>query len=523
MSDRSSSRKPPAAPAHTRPLFRKVLVANRGEISVRIQQTLRELGITACAVYSEPDRTALHTIKADETYPLGPGPSSESYLSIERILDAARAAEVEAIHPGYGFLSENPAFAQAVVDAGFVFIGPTAKAMQAMGNKLEARRLMEDAGVPVVPGLTKPVQDATEAVAAAETIGYPVLLKAASGGGGKGMRVVRSGSEMASAVERTQGEARSAFGDDSIFVEKFIERPRHIEVQVMGDHQGTVVHLFERECSVQRRHQKVIEESPSPSVTPELRRDLCEAAVRAAKSVGYTNAGTVEFIVDEDDRFFFLEMNARLQVEHPITENVVGVDLVAAQVQVAAGHPVPWAQEELHQRGHAIEFRIYAEDPWNDFAPSLGRVIRLRPPVGAGVRNDMGIREGYAVPIFYDPLLAKLIVRAENRPAAIARGRRALEDYRLLGLTHNIPLHRWVLDEPEFVGGRYSTRLLEERFRAEALAHQIAPDEMETLAAALALVESGVAVTSSGLGDVPPVLSRWGEVGRSMMVRRKMV
>ncbi len=503
------------------PPFRKVMVANRGEISVRVQQSLREMGIVACAVYSDPDRAALHTIKADEAFPIGPGPSHESYLDIDKLIAAAHAMECEAIHPGYGFLSENADFSQAVNDAGLVFIGPQPAAMRDMGNKLAARRIMEDAGVPVVPGVTEPIHDSDQAIAIAEGIGYPVLIKAASGGGGKGMRVVTASKDMASALERTQGEARSAFGDDAVFVEKFIERPRHLEVQIMGDHHGQVVHLFERECSVQRRHQKVIEESPSPSISQETREKLCAAAVAAARSVDYHNAGTVEFIVDEDDNFYFLEMNTRLQVEHPITENVVGVDLVAAQVVVAAGQPLPWKQEELTQRGHAIEFRIYAEDPSRNFAPSLGTVLRLRTPLGAGVRNDLGIREGYEVPIFYDPILAKLIVRAENRAMAIARGRRALADYRLLGFQHNIPLHRWVLEQPEFISGHYSTRFLEERFTAEELTRHMGDDELEAMAAALALIESGVGEAKVSTGTTPPPLSPWGTNARAAIGRRR--
>jgi len=503
-----------------KPPFRKVLIANRGEISVRVQQTLREMGIVACAVYSDPDRTALHTLQADEAYPLGPGPSSESYLRIDKILDAAKKASADAIHPGYGFLSENAEFAQAVEEAGLVFIGPTPESMRKMGNKLSARAIMEKAGVPIVPGLTEAVSDLKAAIEAAEGIGYPVLLKAASGGGGKGMRVVHSPEEMASAVERTRSEALNAFSDASIFVEKFIERPRHLEVQVVGDGRGGVVHLFERECSIQRRHQKVIEESPSPSIDEDTRRKLCVAAVDAARAVDYRGAGTVEFIVDEEDNFYFLEMNTRLQVEHPVTEEVVGVDLVAAQIHIAAGGEIPWRQEDLHQRGHAIEFRIYAEDPWKNFAPSLGTVHRLRMPVGAGVRNDRGLREGYRIPMFYDPMLAKLVVKAENRPAAIQRGRRALADYRILGFVHNIPLHRWVVEQPEFIEGRYSTRFLEERFDPSQLASNLTAEEKEALAAALALVEAGIGATRRNVGDMPPELSEWGKRGRAAMTHR---
>jgi acetyl-CoA carboxylase biotin carboxylase subunit len=497
--------------------FRKVLVANRGEISLRVQQALREEGITACAVYSEPDRAALHTIRADEAYPIGPGPSRESYLDFQRLLDAAKQAKADAIHPGYGFLSENAEFAAAVEAAGLVFIGPTPESMRSMGNKLAARRAMTKAKVPVVPGLVDPIDDLESARKAAKQIGYPVLLKAAAGGGGKGMRVVRSEKELESALSRTRGESKSAFGDDSVYVEKYLERPRHIEVQVMGDTHGNLVHCFERECSVQRRHQKVIEESPSPSIDDKLRQKLCTAAVSAARAVSYRGAGTVEFIVDEDGSFYFLEMNTRLQVEHPITEEVVGIDLVRAQLRVAQGQKLPWAQEQLQQRGHAIEFRIYAEDPWNDFAPSIGKVLRLRVPSGAGIRNDIGIREGYEIPIFYDPMLAKLIVHGESREVAIARGRRALEDYRILGFAYNKALHLWVLQQKEFLSGHYSTKFLQERFRSTELDSTLPERSRESLAAALALVESGVGDARESGGTLPPELSPWGQIGRAHM------
>ena len=503
------------------PLFNKVLIANRGEISLRVQNTLREMGIVACAVYSEPDRTARHTLFADEAYPLGPGPSSESYLCVDKILAAAHEAGADAIHPGYGFLSENADFAQAVLDAGLVWIGPSPEAMRAMGNKLSARALMEKAGVPVVPGLTEPLSDPARALEAATQIGYPVLLKAAAGGGGKGMRVVNGAAEMQSALERTMGEAQSSFGDRAIFVEKYIERPRHLEVQVMGDTHGNLVHLFERECSVQRRHQKVIEESPSPSIDAVTREKLCAAAVAAARTVAYSNAGTVEFIADEQGNFYFLEMNTRLQVEHPVTEEVVGVDLVRAQIEVAAGLPLPWKQEDLHQRGHAMEFRIYAEDAARNFAPSLGTVLRLRTPQGPGIRNDLGIREGYTIPLFYDPMLAKLVVHAASREACLARSRRALDEYRLLGFVHNVPLHRWVLEQAEFIAGRYSTRLIEERFVPEDLELRLGDDERAMMAAALALIEAGVGEASAATGTHAPPLSAWGLAGRSVMTHRK--
>jgi acetyl-CoA carboxylase biotin carboxylase subunit len=485
-----------------------------------VQHALREMGIVACAVYSDPDRCARHTLAADEAYPLGPGPSNESYLNIERVLAAAREAEVDAIHPGYGFLSENADFAQAVLDAGFVFIGPTPESMRSMGNKLSARALMEKAGVPVVPGLTEPVADPDRAREVAAGIGYPVLLKAAAGGGGKGMRVVQNEAEIGTALELTMSEAQNAFGNPSIFVEKYIEHPRHLEVQVVGDTHGNVIHCFERECSVQRRHQKVIEESPSPSIDQATRQRLCESAVAAAAAVSYVGAGTVEFIADTQNEFYFLEMNTRLQVEHPITEEVVGVDLVRAQIEIASGAPLRWSQDQLHQRGHAMEFRIYAEDPARNFAPSLGRILRLRLPQGAGIRNDIGIREGYEIPLFYDPMLAKLIVHAEDREACMARARRALSEYRLLGFNHNISLHRWVLENDEFLSGHYSTDLLAEQFDAAQCAVDVEENELEVMAAALALVEAGAGDSTAGEAVHPAELSPWGRQGRAQMTHR---
>ncbi len=468
----------------------KVLVANRGEIAVRVIQGLREAGVTTVAVYSEPDRTALHVLAADEAYPVGPAPASESYLVAERIIATAKECGADAIHPGYGFLSENAAFSKACENAGIAFIGPKADTIDLMGNKLAARRKMIDSGVPVIPGTEEAVTDPEVARAEAERIGYPVLLKAAAGGGGKGMRVVRDPTEIDSALRQTMGEAGASFGDDAVFIERFLENPKHIEVQVLGDGKGNAVHLFERECSVQRRHQKVIEESPSPSLTPELREAICEAAVRTAESVDYLGAGTVEFILSEDREFFFLEMNTRLQVEHPITEMVTGTDLVRAQLTIANGEGLPYAQDELRQRGWSLEFRIYAEDPSKGFMPAIGRINSHLTPSGPWVRVDTGVYEGFDVPVHYDPLLSKLVVWGEDRAQAIARGLRALKDYTLHGCGHNIPFHVWALNQPEFVDGSYTTDFIDQRFDPADFQVPLDDEAHEALLSAAALWEA---------------------------------
>ncbi len=470
--------------------FTKVLVANRGEIAVRIIQGLREMDIASVAVHSDVDRTALHVLMADEAVAIGPAPASESYLVGERIIAAARATGAEAIHPGYGFLSENAGFAEAVEAAGLVFIGPTGETMRVMGDKLSSRRRMKAAGVPVVPGTEDAVTDPDEAVAVAERIGYPVLLKASAGGGGKGMRVVRSADEMASALRQTRGEAGASFANDAVFVEKYIENPKHIEVQVLGDGTGNVIHVFERECSVQRRHQKVIEESPSPSLTPELRAGICEAAVQTARAVDYRGAGTVEFILAPDGGFYFLEMNTRLQVEHPVTEMVTGTDLVRAMVLIAQGDGLCWRQDELEQRGWAMEFRLYAEDPGKGFAPSIGRIESMTVPLGPGVRLDTGVYEGYDVPIHYDPMLAKLIVWAEDRDRCIARARRVLGEFVLHGPVHNLPFHLWTLDQPAFRDGSYTTHFVADSFDQTAWLPPLDDDDRAALVAAAALFEA---------------------------------
>jgi acetyl-CoA carboxylase biotin carboxylase subunit len=486
----------------------KVLVANRGEIAVRVLSGLREQGVASVAVFSEPDRTALHVMLADEAYPIGPAPAAESYLVGERIIETALACGADAIHPGYGFLSENAAFSRACAEAGLVFIGPTGDAIELMGDKLAARRKMMASGVPVIPGTESAVRDPDDAVEAAAEIGYPVLLKAAAGGGGKGMRIVHGEEEIAPALRQTMGEARSAFGDDAVFIERYVTNPKHVEVQVLGDGAGRAIHVFERECSVQRRHQKVIEESPSPSLTPELRAEMCAAAVRTAEAVDYLNAGTVEFILSDSGEFFFLEMNTRLQVEHPITEMVTGTDLVRAQLHIARGGGLPWRQEELSQRGWAIEFRVYAEDPGRNFAPSIGRVTTYNPPSGPGVRLDTGIYQGFDVPIHYDPLLAKLVVWGEDRAQAIARGHRALRTFILHGPGHNLPFHDWALAQPEFLDGSYTTDFVGERFDPQAYRAPLSEEQTEALIAAAALFEENRRAAPVAPGGAAPC-SNW--------------
>lgn len=443
------------------PLFDKILVANRGEIAVRILRACRELGIATVAVHSDADATAPHVLLADEAVRIGPAPSAESYLRIDRILEAARATGARAIHPGYGFLAERAPFAEAVEDAGLVFLGPTADTIRSMGDKTEARRRMQAAGVPIVPGLVDPLADADAAVAAAAEMGYPVLLKAAAGGGGKGMRVVDDPAALPRAFEAAAREAQAAFGDGSVYLERYLTRPRHIEIQVLGDTHGRVVHLAERECSIQRRHQKLVEEAPSAVLTPEERAAMGAAAVRAAEAVDYRGAGTVEFLY-QDGEFFFLEMNTRLQVEHPVTELVVGLDLVQWQIRVAAGEALPFTQDDVSLAGHAIECRITSEDPFHGFLPSTGRVDRIEVPTGPGVRWDGGIDEGFEVGLHYDPLLGKLIVHAATREAAIDRMARALDELVIRGVETCVPLHRRIMAHEAFREGDLSIRFLEE-------------------------------------------------------------
>jgi acetyl-CoA carboxylase, biotin carboxylase subunit len=442
-------------------MLEKVLVANRGEIALRVIRACRELGIATVAVYSEADRRAPHVLAADEAVLLGPAPAAESYLRIGRILDAARSRGCDAVHPGYGFLAERAPFARAVEEAGLSFVGPSAAAIEAMGDKTRARQAMMDAGVPVVPGTAHALADADEAARVAREVGYPVMLKAAAGGGGKGMRVVREPGELVSAFEGASREAQGAFGDGSVYIERFLDGPRHIEIQVLADAHGHTIHLGERECSIQRRHQKMIEEAPSVAVDPELRARMGAAAVAAARAVGYRNAGTVEFLF-QDGEFFFLEMNTRIQVEHPVTELVTGVDLVQWQLRIAGGEALTVQQEDVTWNGHAIECRITSEDPSNGFLPSSGRIALLQPPGGPGVRWDAGIQEGDDVSLFYDPMLAKLVVHAPTRDMAIERMLRALEELRIVGVETSVPFHRRVLAETDFRAGRIDIRYIDQ-------------------------------------------------------------
>jgi acetyl-CoA carboxylase biotin carboxylase subunit len=441
-------------------MIKKVLVANRGEIAVRVMRSCREMGITSVAVYSEADRRAMHVRYADEAYFIGPSPSSESYLVIDKIIDAAKQSGADAIHPGYGFLSENAAFADRCKKEGIIFIGPSSHAIKTMGDKITARKTMVEAGVPVVPG-SGIISDEKDAVSKIRGIGLPVMVKASAGGGGKGMRLVSDEKNIISAVRAAQSEAREAFGDDAIYIEKYITSPHHIEFQILGDQHGNVIHLFERECSVQRRHQKVVEETPSPLMNPKIREEMGGFAVAAAEAVDYSGAGTIEFIVDDDLNYYFLEMNTRLQVEHPITERVVGVDLVKEQINIANGLELQLKQEELEQHGHAIECRIYAEDPENNFMPSPGVVRHITEPLGLGVRHDGYVYEGYEIPMHYDPLISKLVVWAKTREEAIARMKRALYAYKITGVKTSIPFLNRIMETPDFVSGKYNTHFIE--------------------------------------------------------------
>ena len=441
-------------------MFEKVLVANRGEIALRVVRACQELGVAAVAVYSDADESALHVRHADEAVRIGPPPAGKSYLDVEALIDAAKESGAEAVHPGYGFLAENAAFAAACREAGLTFVGPSAEAIEKMGNKSAARRLAREAKVPVVPG-SDDASSADEAVETAGGIGYPIMVKAAAGGGGRGIRVAEDEDELRKAVQVARREAEAAFGDGTLYLEKLLVAPRHVEVQVMGDHEGNVIHLYERECSMQRRRQKVLEEAPSPGISPGVREKMTEAAVRLAREAGYANAGTVEFLV-EDEEFYFIEMNTRIQVEHPVTEMLTGVDLVKEQIRIAAGEPLSLKQEDVPMVGHAMEFRINAEDPDQDFMPSPGEISWLEVPGGPGVRVDSAIYQGYQIPPFYDSMVGKLIVWALTREEAISRARRALREYRLEGIKTTIPLHLRLLKGEAFRSGEYHTGYLEE-------------------------------------------------------------
>ena len=501
----------PRAKAHKPRLLKKVLVANRGEIAIRIFRALNEMGIGSVAVFSEADRLSWHLRYADEAYLIGPPPASESYLNIARIIEVARQADCEAIHPGYGFLAESHDFADACEAAGLVFIGPSPASIRAMGFKTKAKRIMSESGVPVIPGPPGPVTSAEQAEKVAAGIGYPVMMKASAGGGGKGMRIVRDPGTMRQAFKTATGEARSYFGNPEVFLEKFVERPRHIEVQVLADNFGETIYLGERECSVQRRYQKLIEESPSPAIDRATRIRIGETAVRAAKAAGYRNAGTVEFILDESGQFYFLEMNPRLQVEHPVTEFVTGIDIVKQQIKIASGFRMEYGQEDIRTQGAAIECRIYAEDPKNNFLPSLGRITRLKNPEGPWVRVENYVYRGYDIPVYYDPLIAKVITWGIDRDSAIARMRRALEEYIIEGIETTIPFHMWVMRDKHFASGTFDTSYIDQHFTGNASrARREVPQDVAIIAAAISTMEN----TGPQKPAAPEDGGRWRRVAR---------
>ena len=496
-------------------MFKKILIANRGEIACRVIRACREMKIATVAVYSDADKDALHVRMADEAYHIGPPPSGESYLRWEKIIEVAKRAGAEAIHPGYGFLSENAEFVREVIRAGITFIGPPPEAMEGMGGKISARKIAIEAGVPVVPGTTEPLRSFEDAQKTTAKFGYPVMLKASAGGGGKGMRLVNDESELESALEASQSEALASFGDDAVYVEKAIVRPRHIEIQIFSDSHGNHVHLGERECSIQRRHQKVIEEAPSPINSVELRAEMGACAVKVAKAVNYVGAGTVEFLVsDLDKSFYFLEMNTRLQVEHPVTELVTGIDLVREQICVAAGEKLSFTQDEIALNGHAIECRVYAEDPENNFLPSPGKITRLRLPHGPGVRDDGGVYEGAEVSIYYDPMISKLAVHGRDRFEAISRMRRALMEYEIGGIKTTLPFFREIMEDDEFVAGNLDTGFIS-RFneRKEPQETDETARDMAVIAATLSYSQrQKKALVNSGTPAKP---SEWVLSGRA--------
>ena len=470
-------------------MFRKILIANRGEIAVRILHACREMGIPSVAVFSEVDRAALHVRYADEAYFIGPAPASESYLNIDRIIETAGKSGAQAIHPGYGFLAENPRFAERCEREGIKLIGPSADAMRTMGSKTLARKTVQAAGVPVVPGTLEPVSGEEEALRIARETGFPVMLKATAGGGGKGMRLVNDAAELQSSLRMARSEAKSAFSDDSVYIEKYIEGTRHVEIQILGDRFGNYVHLCERECSIQRRHQKVIEESPSVIVTPEMRAAMGKVAIEAAKAVRYEGAGTCEFLVDPDRNFYFLEMNTRLQVEHPVTEMVTGTDMVKEQIRLAAGETLAVRQEDVNQVGHAVECRIYAEDPDRDFMPCPGLIASMRAPAGPGVRVDSGVYEGFEIPIHYDPIISKLVAWGKDRSEAIARMKRALSSYVIAGVKTTIPFHLRVMSNRPFIEGNFDTNFINDVFSRENAERKAGKEEFAVIAAAIHLYE----------------------------------
>jgi acetyl-CoA carboxylase, biotin carboxylase subunit len=503
-------------------MIKKVLIANRGEIAVRIIRTCREMGIRTVAVFSDADRTALHVRYADEAYHIGPSPSNESYLKMDKIIEVARNSKSDAIHPGYGFLSENAEFSRKVTEAGIIFIGPSPEAITSMGDKITARSMMMNTGVPVVPGTPDKISDEKEALEIIQKIGLPVMIKASAGGGGKGMRLIHHNDDIVASLRAAKSEAMAAFNDDSVYIEKYISSPHHIEFQILADSFGNTIHLCERECSVQRRHQKIVEETPSPIMTPELREEMGEKAVAAAKSVNYLGAGTIEFLVDDDLNFYFLEMNTRLQVEHPITERVIGIDLVKEQIKIASGEKLSFRQEDIRQHGHAIECRIYAEDADNNFMPSPGLVKKITEPQGFGVRTDGYVYEGYEIPLYYDPMISKLITWGIDRKEAIGRMRRSLTEYAIMGVKTSINFLKRIMETPDFVKGKYNTHFIENNqdFLFEPCEE---PHFFEDLAAIAAYydytLETEMKKNGSN-GNAPMSLNNWKLAGRKRNVLR---
>jgi len=495
-------------------MIKKILIANRGEIAVRIIRACQEMGIATVAVFSEADRQSLHVQMADEALCLGPPPAIESYLDMDKIIEAAHRTGAEAIHPGYGFLAENAAFAHRCEQEHIIFIGPNSRALRLVGDKVRSRLTMDKAGIPIIPGMKNIPQDFSEAEKEAQKIGYPLMIKASAGGGGKGMRIVWSKKELRSALEAGQREAKSAFGDDSIYLEKYIEQPRHVEFQVLADNYGQVIHLYERECSIQRRHQKIIEETPSQALDPELRAKMGETAKKAIEVAGYNNAGTVEFLLDKNKNFYFLEVNARLQVEHPVTELTCGLDLVHQQILIASGKKLSFRQQDIHPRGHALECRIYAEDPARNFLPSSGKILFLKEPQGPGIRHDCGIYSGCQVPIHYDPILAKLIVWAENRALAITRMVKALDDFVILGIKTSIDFLKEVISHPQFLAGETTTDFIPKYF-ANWNRQKKNEDQLRLALLASAFIELETGLTKKkAAGISKQIFSPWLRLGK---------
>jgi acetyl-CoA carboxylase biotin carboxylase subunit len=488
--------------------IKKLLIANRGEIALRIMRSAKEMGIKTVAVFSDADRNALHVRFADEAIAIGPPPSSQSYLVMDKIIGAAKQTDADAIHPGYGFLSENEDFARKVKESGLIFIGPSAESMEIMRSKLGAKAAVSKFNVPLVPGTAEPISDVGAAKKVAKEIGYPILIKASAGGGGKGMRIVENENEFEEQMERAVSEAISAFGDGAVFIEKYVSQPRHIEFQIFGDQHGNVVHLFERECSIQRRHQKVVEEAPSSVLTPELRKKMGEAAVNAAKAANYFNAGTIEFILDDKMNFYFLEMNTRLQVEHPVTEQITGLDLVKLQIKVAEGEKLPFKQEDLKINGHAIEVRVYAEDPANNFLPDIGTLKTYRRPQGHGIRVDDGFEQGMTIPFYYDPMIAKMICHDETRERAIEKTIRAINEYEITGVETTLGFCNFVMKHDAFRSGNFSTKFVEQYFKPEYLREE-ATEEEGMIASALAVELIASTKQTSARHTVPSTESKW--------------